>query len=333
VALFAENMARPGGACRWLRTLASLAALPVCMSCVDRPLASSAPVTVRISAGAVGASFSSPMSAALERVYSTLPGVHVRTVTRLGSDPSVEMLERGDAEIAITFADVAYAAFTGRLPDHPVPFQRLRAVALLQRQALQLVVSGKSPVGAAEDLAGRTASLGSDRSASVLTATLVLNAYGLDVDAIRRETGSRRASLNDLAGGDLDAMFLLASYPIDPVSQAITEGARLLPLAGPPIDRLIREYPFYSYMMIPRDTYPGQSHAVQTIGVSSILLCRADLPDDLVYVLTKALFDSLDRPASPAARFPWLDADGASATPIPLHSGAARYFRERELFP
>ncbi len=307
--------------------------LSICVSCADRTVTSSAPVTVRISAGAVGASFSSPVSAALERVYSTLPNVNVRTVTRLGSERSVEMLERGDAEMAINFADVAYAAFTGRLPDHPEPFHRLRAVALLERQALQLMVSGKSPVRTATDLAGRTASLGSDRSASVLTATLVLNAYGLDVDRIRRETGARRASLNDLAGGELDAMFLLASYPIDPVRQAATEGARLLPLAGPPIDRLIREYPFYSYVMIPRDTYPGQSQPVQTIGVNSILLCRADLPDELVYTLTRALFDSLEHPGSPQARFPWLDTDAASATPIPLHAGAARYFRERELFP
>jgi hypothetical protein len=323
----------PEVACRRLFSLVFAAALSICVSCVDRPLTSSAPATVRISAGAVGASFSSPMSVALERVYSTLPGVSVRTVTRLGSDPSIEMLERGDAEVAINFADVAYAAFTGRLPDHPVPFHRLRAVALLERQALQLVVSGKSPVRTTTDLAGRTASLGSDRSASVLTATLVLNAYGLDVDGIRRETGARRESLSDLSGGGLDAMFLLAPYPIDPVRQAAAEGARLLPLAGPPIDRLIREYPFYSYVMIPRDSYPGQSRPVQTIGVHGILLCRADLADELVYTLTKALFDSLERPASPQARFPWLDADGASATPIPLHAGAARYFRERELFP
>ena len=326
-------MVRAGIAYRRLLTLVSAAVLPACMSCVDRPLASSAPVTVRISAGAVGASFSSPMSVALEHVYSTLPSISVRTVARLGSDPSIEMLERGDAEIAINFADVAYAAFTGRLPDHPAPFQRLRAVALLERQALQFVVSGKSPVRTTTDLAGRTASLGSDRSASVLTATLVLNAYGLDVDRIRRETDARRTSLNDLAGGELDAMFLLSTYPIDAVSEAAAEGARLLPLAGPPIDRLIREYPFYSYMMIPRDTYPGQPQPVQTIGVNSILLCRADLPDELVYTLTKALFDSLERPASPLARFPWLEADSASATPIPLHAGAARFYRERELFP
>ncbi|NOT25702.1 MAG: TAXI family TRAP transporter solute-binding subunit [Acidobacteria bacterium] len=323
----------PEVACGRLHSLVFVAGLAICVSCADRPLTSSVPTTVRISAGAVGASFNSPMSVALEHVYGTLPGVSVRTVARLGSDPSVEMLERGDAEIAISSADVAYAAFMGRLPDHPAPFQRLRAVALLERQALHLVAGGKSSVRTPQDLKGRAASLGSDRSASVLTATLVLNAHGLDVDRIRRETGARRASLNELAGGELDAMFLLAPYPIEPVSEAVTEGARLLPLAGPPIDRLIREYPFYSYMTIPRGTYPGQSHPVQTIGVSSILLCRADLPDDLVYILTKALFDSLERPTSPLARFRWLDADGASATPIPLHAGAARYYRERELFP
>src|SRR5688572_9596897 len=203
----------PEIACRRLFSLVSAVTLSICVSCADRTPTSPAPVTVRISAGAVGASFSSPMSVALERVYSSLPHVSARTVTRLGSDRSVEMLERRDAETAINFADVAYAAFTGRLPDHPEPFHRLLAVAQLERQALQLVVSGRSPVRTTTDLAGRTASLGSDRSASVLTATLVLNAYGLDVDRIRRETGARRASLNELAGGELDAMFLLAPYP------------------------------------------------------------------------------------------------------------------------
>jgi TRAP-type uncharacterized transport system substrate-binding protein len=84
-------------------------------------------------------------------------------------------------------------------------------------------------------------------------------------------------------------------------------------------------------MLIAGGAYPKQSLPVRTIGVHSLLLCRVDLDEGLVYRLTKALFQSL---AEQSNELLWsVDLDRAAATPIPLHAGAARYYRERELFP
>ena len=138
-------------------------------------------------------------------------------------------------------------------------------------------------------------------------------------------------SIADLSSGKLDAIFVLSRYPVDNVSGALERGSHLLPLAGAPIEQLHREYPFFRPMLIAGGAYPKQSLPVRTIGVHSLLLCRVDLDEGLVYRLTKALFQSL---AEQSNELLWsVDLDRAAATPIPLHAGAARYYRERELFP
>jgi TRAP transporter TAXI family solute receptor len=91
-----------------------------------------------------------------------------------------------------------------------------------------------------------------------------------------------------------------------------------------------REYPFFNLTVVPRDMYPGLDRPVHTIGVDGLLVCRRDLNEQLVYELTKQLIASRQSAdaSGPLAR---MDLQLAPATPIPLHDGAARYYREREL--
>ena len=91
------------------------------------------------------------------------------------------------------------------------------------------------------------------------------------------------------------------------------------------------QYPFLEPMIVKAGTYANQDDAVETVGVSNLLLCRRDLDEALVYQLTRAFFEALPRlaTANPAAAL--IDPEQAPATPIPLHPGAARYYREREI--
>jgi len=104
-----------------------------------------------------------------------------------------------------------------------------------------------------------------------------------------------------------------------------------MPIAGPPIDRLRHEYPFLRVTAIPRGTYPGDVPTIRTIGVDSLLVCRRDLDEQLVYDLTRRFFDALPSLSSSQGALRFMDLDQAPATPIPLHEGAARFYREREL--
>ena len=82
---------------------------------------------------------------------------------------------------------------------------------------------------------------------------------------------------------------------------------------------------------MPGGIYFGHPHSTPTIGVDSLLLCRAELDEDLVYNLTKAFFEVLPDLSSEVESLRLMNISRASATPIPLHRGAARYYREREL--
>jgi TRAP transporter TAXI family solute receptor len=314
-----------------LRIGSALLLVALSLSCT-RPSAAPARHTIRIGTGGGQRGNFYPVGLALARVYATaMPDVDTEVKETGGGISNLDALENGSADVGFSFADVAYAAYVGRLGDQPHSFTRLRALALLQLSPVQLVVSDRSPVHDVLDLRGRKVTIGGAGSGSAETAELVLGAYGINPKSSRVNPHSMAESIADLAAGRLDAMFVLARYPVDAVTRALQQGSHLMPLAGDPIEQLHRDYPFFRPMLIPAGVYPGQSLPVRTLGVHSMLLCRADLDEALVYRLTKALFQAVAE--QPTELLQSIDLDRAAATPIPLHAGAARYYRERELFP
>jgi hypothetical protein len=130
----------------------------------------------------------------------------------------------------------------------------------------------------------------------------------------------------------IDAWFVVAGYPIAKVSTLYPhEGVRLLEIAPRAASYIRAQAPFYKPIVIPAGTYPGQANPVKTIGSENLLVCRDDLDDELVYRITKGLFDALPRLTEAHAAMRYVDPDFAAATPIPLHPGAAQYYRERQL--
>jgi TRAP transporter TAXI family solute receptor len=104
-----------------------------------------------------------------------------------------------------------------------------------------------------------------------------------------------------------------------------------LDVSGPTVQRLREEYPFLRPAVIPPGTYPGDLRPVQTLLVDVLLVCRADLDDRLARRLTGALFEVLPGLSSTNEFLRLIDLDRTPATPIPLHPGAALYYREKEL--
>jgi len=285
---------------------------------------------IRIGTGAQRGNYY-PVGVALARTFATaLPDVDAEVTVTGGTMANLDALQNNSADVVFSFADVAYAAYVGGAGYQRERFTGLRAMALLQLLPVQFVVSDKSSVRNVADLPGRRVMyVGGGTGAP---AQRILRAYGVDpATVLLQPTGSVEEYIADLSSGKLDAMFVLSRYPVDNVSGALERGSHLLPLAGDPIEQLHRQYPFFRPMLIAGGAYPKQSLPVRTIGVHSVLLCRVDLDEGLVYRLTKALFQSL---AEQSNELLWsVDLDRAAATPIPLHAGAARYYRERELFP
>jgi TRAP transporter TAXI family solute receptor len=160
---------------------------------------------------------------------------------------------------------------------------------------------------------------------------MVMRAYGVEPDDLEAKTIPFYEAPQKLADGTLDAAFVTAAYPADSVTAALESGGSLLDIDGPAVDRLRTEYPFFRLVSIPKDTYPSQDTRIRTIGLENLLVCRSDLPDGLVYDLTRGLFEAASRLSSQPQVLRQLNLEQAPATPIPLHPGAARYYRERRL--
>lgn len=137
---------------------------------------------------------------------------------------------------------------------------------------------------------------------------------------------------HQVSRGAVDAAFVSAAYPVESVRLATHAGADLLEVSGPVVERLRATYPFLRAVLIPSETYPSLRRAVHTVGIHTVLACNVELDETLVYRLTKTFFAALPELATRVRALRRLDLARAPATPIPLHDGAARYYRERELF-
>jgi TRAP transporter TAXI family solute receptor len=288
------------------------------------------PIVIRLSTGPEGGGFF-PLG---EEIATSLRGrienVDIRTIPSTGGVANIQAVQRGEADMGLTFADIAYMGFSGQLGRDGVPMDRLRGIAVLQLSPISLAARAGAPISSPADLRGKIVSVGPPGSATALTANLILHAFGLDPPVVRIESLGFQEASTRLLMGTVDAMFDNAVIQADSVKRAMQGGARLIPIVGPSVDALRREYPFLKLTLIPPDMYPNGRGSVRTIGVDSLLICRKDMDEGLVYEVTKQFFDALaSGPERPSLGF--VELDQAPATSIPLHDGAARYYREREL--
>jgi TRAP transporter TAXI family solute receptor len=258
----------------------------------------------------------------LEDAFRTLPTLTPKTVEVEGSIASVRALQDREVDLVVVMADTAYHAYVRQTGSEAAPNAQIRGIAVLNVNTVYLAVARDSGIQSIEDLRGRRVGLGSATTATTALATLLLNSSGVGVDRVHAELSAYPEALRHLADRTLDAAFL--SFNVS-VQAAAEGGARLIPIKGEWVERLRQQYPFLQTVLVPAKTYPGQHEPLQTVGVDLILASGDHVDNEVVYRLCKAYFEGLQRSA------PATDLERAPATPMPLHPGAARYYRERAL--
>ena len=271
-----------------------------------------------------------PLSTRLIEEYRrTMPDLDITEQSAVSSIDVLRMIQNDTLDFGVALADDAYRAHFGHRADGAG--SEVRGISLLQPLPMYLLVRAGSNVRSVSDLEGRVVATGPKNTSSWTLGTLVLKAFKVDAVTIK-PFNSREAAAQGLKDGSLDAIVLPGYvYPDEVTLAVIRDGAYLLPIEGPPIEQLRRESPFVRVVMIPRDIYPGQDKIIPTVGIDMLIVCRRTLDDQLAYRLTEQLFAVFPRLARVEATMRFLNLDEAPATPIPLHPGAARYFREREL--
>lgn len=262
-------------------------------------------------------------------------GLVVSAETSEGSVVNVRAVAAGTVETALAQADVTYWAQTGTgLFKGKPALANLRVIANLYPESLQLVVARKAGIRRIEELKGKRVSLDRDGSGSRVDARLILKAFGIrEKDLAIRDADPSQAT-DSLADGELDAFFFVGGTPTPSIADLAARGlVDLLPLTGPVVERLTAQYAFFRPDVIPAGTYDGIAE-IATVKVGAQWVVAAEIDEALVYALTRALFDPANGHVLKAGHPRAADIaiehalDGVA---IPLHPGAARFYREQGL--
>ena len=288
-----------------------------CLGCTGKAESEApAPVTLKISATTADA---------FETAIPSLPGVKFQVTTEGGSSiTSLNDLRHGTIDLSMPMADVAYLAYSGQLREMGGAFDQLRGLAVLNLNAVHLIAGGHTRVRNIGHLKGLRISLGPPGSAIALIAEQLLGVYGISIKDVRGQQVPNPELAEALMSGRIDAAFIIFNPPDERVAKVMRAGARLIEIAGPTIEELRTRYPYLKRTVIPRGAYPNQDEPVHTLGVDALMVSRADVDEAVIYRLLDAYFGTR------AATGP-TDLERAPATPIPLHPGAARFYRQREL--
>ncbi len=260
----------------------------------------------------------------LERGLSrALPDLDVEIRELRHETDVAKALQNGEADVAFAHADISYLAYAGELDG--VPLDRLRGIATLDTSPLYILVRRDSDIRDLDDLRRRRVSVGLPDDSNALTLQIVLQGLG---DKVKKSYEPFHDSMAKLADGRLDVVFVVGENSLEALESATAGGIRLLSVSETVTRRLRREHPLVRPLMIPRAVY--QYGPISTIGIERLLLCREGLDEEVVYRVTQAFFDSLPELSSSDRQLRQMDVENASATPVPLHPGAARYYREQE---
>lgn len=274
-----------------------------------------------------------PIGIAVCRMVNATRRKHgIRCMAELsgGSVANIRAVLAGDAALGLAQGDMQVAARAGTGPFAGAPAPSLRALFDVAPELLTIVVSPESDIRSIADLAGKRVSLGPPGSGTRATSDIVLAAHGLRAEDLAEAMELKFVELAPaLCERKIDAFTFVAAHPNPVFVDATTAcGARFVGIAADRLDTLLRDHSYYQRIRLPDELYRKSDGALFTIGTTSGVVAHAALPDDVAYTVTRSVFENLAdfRKFYPAlAR---LSAGSAAQTLLPLHPGAAAYFRE-----
>jgi TRAP transporter TAXI family solute receptor len=203
-------------------------------------------------------------------------------------------------------------------------------------ESITLVASEESDIREIADLRGKRVNLGNPGSGQLQNSKDVLAAVGIGEDEISAEYVKAVEAPGLLQDGRIDAFFYTVGHPAGNIKEA-TSGrikVRLIPIAGPAIDEMIRNLPYYAAAIIPQEFYPTalNEEDVITVGVKATFVTSKHVSSDIVYAITKEVFENLDdfRELHPAYKV-LTERNMLKGLSAPVHQGALRYYRESGL--
>lgn len=265
------------------------------------------------------------------QVLNAATGSNITANSTGASVENVRLLESGDADLAIVQTDIQAYAVGGTTLEtfNGQPVDNVKAIASLYPEVVHCVTTNMA-INTVADLKGKVVSMGAPGSGTRANAEQFLEAYGLTAADVQVRDLSFAESGSALQDGTIDAAFVVAGAPNSAITElSVSKPVKIVSIGDAERTAIIAKYPYYADYTVGKDVYKTEADAT-TLAIKAVLICRAEMSDDDVYALTKALFENQPELAATHAKGAELSGDTAMIGVVPgnVHPGAAKYYNE-----
>jgi TRAP transporter TAXI family solute receptor len=261
-------------------------------------------------------------------------GIRCSVESTGGSVYNLNSLRTGEIEIAAAQSDWQFHAYNGTGPFKDVGAdKKLRSLFSLHSEPFTVIARADSGIKTFDDLKAKRVNLGNPGSGGRATMEAIMTVKGWTKDTFKEALELKASEqAQALCDNKIDAMIYSAGHPNGAVQEVTTTcDARIIPVDGPDIDKLVSANPFYAYTVIPGGMYNGNDKDIKTFGVKATFVSSENVDAEIIYKVVKAIFDNFDNFKTLHPVFSTLEPKELvkSGNTAPLHAGAERYFKEK----
>ncbi len=312
-----------------LLILALLVILSGCAGNAEKKVAVNIPT-----AATTGALY--PLGSSLAKLWnSELDYVKANAQASNGGIENLNLLQAGEAQVSMAVTSITYESYKGEGTFEGRPNEKLRIVTGLYYNPNQVVVRKETGIDGLKDIAGKNFASGAPGSTTEVETKLHLKEAGVDYpDGLKVQFVGFTEAIDLMRNRQLDGVWIMAGLPTAAVTEiTATAGGKLIPIEEDVIAKLREKYPWYARYTIPAGTYEGQGEEIVTSAIKMVIFTSADLPEDLIYDLTKTFWENIDtlKETNNALKGMKIEDAVTDLAGLPLHEGAIKYYKEAGL--
>jgi len=285
---------------------------------------------ITIASGGIGGTYY-PLGGVLAEVL-TKAGIDVKATSRAtsASRENCRLVASGRAHIGMSMGSTLYQAYTGTeafKDDGALP---LRILMHMYPAPHHIVTTKGTGITKFEDIKGKRVSVGAPGGGDQVLTNMILDVAGINPDKdIKKQQLTQPEGVMALEDGNVDVVFWNFAAPGSAVLEvAAVRDIVLIPIPQDIVDKVVKKYPFMFPYKIPKGTYPGQNEDVLTVADGNFLVVHKDMDEDLAYKLVKTIIEKREEIMKSIPDAKHFVPEEASVAIIPVHPGAAKYFKE-----
>lgn len=261
-----------------------------------------------------------------------IPGIEIFPQASGGSSDNVNLMGEKEVHLAMVHNSTAIPAYEGTEQFQGKPIKNIRVVAAIWKSVTHYPVLTGSKIESVGDYRGKRVQIGPIGSGIEKFTLQPLSIYGIEVKDMKPMRLSVAECVQQMQNNQLDAFVHGSIIPDGNISQLMLTGkVKLIGMDAEKIQEMEKRFPMYAPAVIPANSYKNQDKEVQTVASFALLMARDDVDEGQIYAVTKALFENRDFLVNMHSSFKDMTLESAlmGRGGIPVHPGAARYYREK----